>query len=90
MVDETNDMGTEARGDRIAKWLARSGVASRRDIERMIAERRIKLNGVVVDHPATFVTSTDAVSVDGNIVQGTGTHPSLALPQTGWAGDNTP
>ncbi|AQS84338.1 MAG: pseudouridine synthase [Acetobacter aceti] len=70
MVDDNNENTTEARGDRIAKWLARSGVASRRDIERMIAERRIKLNGVVVEHPATFVTSTDVVAVNGNIVEG--------------------
>ncbi|NHN89641.1 pseudouridine synthase [Acetobacter conturbans] len=61
---------TEDRGDRIAKWLARSGVASRRDIERMIAERRVKLNGAVVEHPATFVTATDAVSVDDKLIHG--------------------
>ena len=30
---------------RIAKLLARAGIASRRDIERMIAEGRIALNG---------------------------------------------
>ncbi len=35
-------------GDRIAKWLARAGVASRRDAERMIAEGRISLNGATV------------------------------------------
>ena len=34
----------EARGDRIAKFLARAGVASRRDAERLLAEGRVKLN----------------------------------------------
>ena len=35
----------EARGERIAKWLARAGVASRRDAEKMIEEGRVRLNG---------------------------------------------
>jgi 23S rRNA pseudouridine2605 synthase len=56
------------RGERIAKWAARAGVASRRDIERMIAEGRIKLNGTVLSHPASFVTEGDIVQVDGRVV----------------------
>jgi len=36
-------------GDRIAKLLARAGVASRREIERMIADKRITLNGTPVE-----------------------------------------
>lgn len=64
------DEQTNERGERIAKWLARSGVASRRDIERMIGEHRIKLNGKTVDHPATFVTDTDVVMVNGKVVEG--------------------
>jgi 23S rRNA pseudouridine2605 synthase len=56
-------------GDRIAKLLARAGIASRREIERMIEERRIALNGVVLDTPATILTSLDGVTVDGNPVQ---------------------
>lgn len=62
--------GETERGERIAKWLARSGVASRRDVERMIEERRIALNGEVVTHPATFVTATDVVQVNGKPVEG--------------------
>lgn len=57
-------------GDRIAKWLARAGVASRRDIERMVAEGRISLNGTPVTHPATFVGAGDIVQVDGQVVAG--------------------
>ncbi|MDG6093843.1 rRNA pseudouridine synthase [Acetobacter sp. AN02] len=53
------------RGERIAKWLARAGVASRRDAEQMIEAGRIALNGRKVTHPATFVTETDVVAVDG-------------------------
>jgi 23S rRNA pseudouridine2605 synthase len=66
--DPTDEAPTEERGERIAKWAARAGVASRRDIERMIAEGRIKLNGVTVDHPARFVTDGDIVQADGRVV----------------------
>ena len=50
---------------RIAKLLARAGVASRRDIERMIEERRIAIDGVPVEKPATLLTSLKGVTVDG-------------------------
>lgn len=53
---------------RIAKLLARAGIASRREIERMIAEGRIALDGKVLDTPATLLTSLDGVTVDGNPV----------------------
>lgn len=52
-------------GERIAKYLARAGVASRRDVERMIGEGRVVHNGVVVVHPATFVAAGDVLLVDG-------------------------
>ncbi len=55
-------------GERIAKFLSRAGVASRRDAEKMIAESRVKLNGTKIDHPATFVTDTDIVVVDGRVL----------------------
>ena len=54
---------------RIAKLLARAGVASRRDIERMIEERRIAIDGVPVEKPATLLTSLKGVTVDGKPVQ---------------------
>jgi 23S rRNA pseudouridine2605 synthase len=56
------------RGERIAKWLARAGVASRRDVERMLAEGRVRLNGAVLTHPASFVRDGDRVKVDGRVV----------------------
>ncbi len=55
-------------GDRIAKLLARAGVASRREIERMIAEGRVALDGKVLDTPATILSSLKGVTVDGNPV----------------------
>lgn len=53
---------------RIAKLLARAGIASRREIERMIAEGRIALNGTVLDTPATLLASLHGVTVDGQPV----------------------
>ena len=53
---------------RIAKLLARAGVASRREIERMIAEGRIAIDGVPVETPATLLTGLGGVSVDGKPV----------------------
>lgn len=50
---------------RIAKLLARAGVASRREIERMIAEGRVARDGVALDTPATLLTSLHGVTVDG-------------------------
>lgn len=53
---------------RIAKLLARAGIASRREVERMIAEGRVTLDGTVVDTPATLLPSLNGVAVDGNPV----------------------
>ncbi|MBB3896645.1 23S rRNA pseudouridine2605 synthase [Roseococcus suduntuyensis] len=55
-------------GERIAKWLARAGVASRRDAEKIIAEGRVTLEGKPVTQPATFVQPNDIVTVDGQAV----------------------
>lgn len=49
----------------MAKFLARAGLCSRRDAERLIAEGRVKLNGKVLDTPAVKVTAKDKVQVDG-------------------------
>ncbi|MBH9974521.1 MULTISPECIES: pseudouridine synthase [Bartonella] len=51
--------------ERIAKRLARAGIASRRDAETMIAAGRIAVNGKVLDTPAFNVKRTDAITVDG-------------------------
>ncbi len=59
---------SEERGERIAKWLARAGAASRRDAERMLAEGRIRVNNVTLTHPASFVRAGDVVQVNGAII----------------------
>jgi len=60
------------RGERIAKWLSRAGVASRRDAEKLVAEGRVALNSAPVTHPATFVTPGDIVRVNGTVVDAPG------------------
>ncbi len=57
-------------GERVAKVLARAGVASRREVERLIAEGRVRLNGRALDTPAVKVTAADELRVDGRIVDG--------------------
>jgi len=56
-------------GERIAKLLARAGVASRREVERMIADGRVKIGEEVVTTPATVLPSLKGVSVDGKPVK---------------------
>lgn len=53
-------------GERIAKLLARAGIASRREVERMIADGRVALDGQPLTTPATVLTSLRGVTVDGN------------------------
>lgn len=53
---------------RIAKLLARAGVGSRRDVERMIEEGRIALNGQIIVQPAPLLSSLEGLTVDGNPV----------------------
>lgn len=60
---------TPRSGDRIAKLLARAGIASRREVERMIAEGRVKIGDEVVTTPNTVLTTLKGVSVDGKAVK---------------------
>lgn len=59
----------ETGPQRIAKLLARAGVASRRDVERMIAEGRIAIDGKVLTTPATLLETLRGVTVDGKAVK---------------------
>jgi len=55
-------------GERIAKRLSRAGVASRREVERMIAAGRISVNGKLLDTPAFNVVPSDRILVDSKPV----------------------
>ncbi|MDU8927438.1 pseudouridine synthase [Alisedimentitalea sp. MJ-SS2] len=52
-------------GDRIAKVIARAGVASRREAERMIEAGRVTVNGEQITRAALNVTPKDKITVDG-------------------------
>ncbi len=56
------------KGERIAKVLARAGIASRREAERMIEAGRVRVNGRVIDSPALNVTPEDKLEADGKPV----------------------
>ena len=60
-MDERSDKA----GERIAKVIARAGLASRREAEAWVAAGRVAVNGVVIDSPARNVTEHDVLSVDG-------------------------
>ena len=55
----------EIPGERIAKVMARAGLASRREAEAWIAARRVSVNGRVISSPAINVTPADRITVDG-------------------------
>lgn len=50
---------------RIAKVLARAGLASRREAETIIAAGRVSVNGKRIDSPALNVGPKDRITVDG-------------------------
>ena len=53
---------------RIAKFIADSGVASRREVERLIESGTVRVNGAVVDTPVFFVGPDDRVEINGRLV----------------------
>ena len=57
---------TPKKGDRIAKVIARAGIASRRDAEKIIEARRVSVNGAPISSPALNVLPSDRIVVDGN------------------------
>lgn len=58
------------RKERIAKTLARAGVASRREVERLIGLGKIAVNGRILDTPAVLVGRDDVITVEGKVVGG--------------------
>ena len=51
--------------ERIAKVMARAGLASRRDAEEWITQGRVTVNGRVINSPALDVTGNDVIAIDG-------------------------
>ena len=63
-LNETPEDG-KPNGERIAKVIARSGLCSRRDAEVLIGEKRVSVNGAVIESAALDVSPSDKVLVDG-------------------------
>ncbi len=59
----------ENNGQRIAKRIARAGVASRRDAEKLILAGHVTLNGEKVLSPALNVTDADVIAVKGEVLR---------------------
>ncbi len=59
------DSSSSSAAERIAKVMARAGVASRRDAEKLIVAGRVAVNGKVVASPALDVLPSDRVTLDG-------------------------
>lgn len=55
----------DKQGERIAKVIARAGLASRREAEAWIAAGRVSVNGAAISSPALNVTPRDRIAVDG-------------------------
>lgn len=62
MVDEKKDK------ERIAKVIARAGMASRRGAEKLISEGRVKVNGEIILSPALNLSPSDRVLVDNKVL----------------------
>lgn len=58
--------GSPYQGERIAKVIARAGVCSRREAERLIHLGRVSINGTILDTPAITVKESDHILVDGH------------------------
>lgn len=50
--------------ERIAKIIARSGICSRRDAEKLIAEHRVTFQGKIIDSPALKFADETGICVD--------------------------
>lgn len=58
-------MSTEFEGERIAKVIARAGICSRREAERLIEARKVSVNGSFISSAALNVTGEENIVVDG-------------------------
>jgi 23S rRNA pseudouridine2605 synthase len=63
--DRSSGSASDAESARIAKVIARAGLASRRDAEAMVEEGRVTVNGRAITSPATNVGPNDRITVDG-------------------------
>lgn len=63
------EKNSEEKGIRVAKVIAQAGFCSRREAEVLITEGRVKVNGVTITTPATFITD-HSIKIDDKLVGG--------------------
>jgi 23S rRNA pseudouridine2605 synthase len=61
-------MNESSSKKRLSKFMAASGVASRRASEELIFAGKVKVNGQIVKVPQTLVNEKDAIEVDGEVI----------------------
>ena len=76
----TSDEARELQGERLARFLAHAGVASRRHAEELIAAGRVQVNSVTVtSQGARIDATTDQITVDGKLIKTVNKHVYLLL-----------
>ncbi len=76
----TSDESRELQGERLARFLAHAGVASRRHAEELIAAGRVQVNGVTVTGQGVRINATvDLITVDGRVIKAVNKHVYLLL-----------
>ncbi|HLH63917.1 MAG TPA: pseudouridine synthase [Ktedonobacteraceae bacterium] len=71
---------TQQEGERLARFLAHAGVASRRHAEGLIAAGRVRVNGATITTQGTRIDpQRDTVTVDGKAVQAATRHVYIML-----------
>jgi pseudouridylate synthase len=64
-IKEDSEKGKNKMSERIAKYMARSGACSRREAEKLILQKRVTVNGEVIDSPAFNVDGSEKILLDG-------------------------
>jgi len=70
----------EPEGERLARYLAHAGIASRRHAEELIAAGRVQVNGQkITAQGSRIVPGRDLVTVDGRVVEASSQHVYIML-----------
>ena len=78
--EHTREITGQEAGERLARFLAHAGIASRRQAEELIAAGRVQVNSLTVTTQGTRIDPThDSVSVDGKPVQARTQHVYILL-----------
>jgi 23S rRNA pseudouridine2605 synthase len=68
MAEKDQESTATDAGERIAKVMARAGMCSRRDAEKLIAEGRVAVGGKKITTPALRVPLDALITVDGKAI----------------------